>query len=495
LSRKIEQQDYIYKTTPFTHQREIFEQSRDLENFAYLMEQGTGKSKVVIDNVAYLYIKSRLDLLIVIAPNEVHYNWIANEIPAHMPDYINYKTFVWDSEKKDQKWFKDKYKKFFETDDVLKIFAINIEAIITKKGWAMLEQLANTFRCMIAVDESQTIKTPKAKRTKSALNIRKFASYRRILTGTPITQGPLDAYTQFAFLDPDILGYGSYYAFRNRYAVVVKEINRTTGAKYDLIVGYQNIEELNQLMAPHSARVLKKDCLDLPDKIYQKKYVKLSATQKSLYNQLREDLIVEFEGMELTAQIVLTKMLRLQQITGGFFPSDEEGLAPRLIEENGPRERALMELINPENGFSGKAIIWCKFTAEIVRLRQLIESTYGEGSAVSYYGATSGDDRKQALKDFQDPESKVKFFIGQPKSGGVGLTLHAATTVIYYSNDFSLNMRLQSEDRAHRIGQHHNVTYIDIIARGTLDEKVVEALRDKKNIADLITGDESLHWI
>lgn len=492
------QQDYLYKTVPFNHQRDIFEASRDLEAFAFLLEQGTGKTKIGIDTAAWLHIRGLIDIVVVLAPNGVHYNWAVNEIPDHMPDYINHTTFVWDSGKSKQAGFKKRFEEFFDATDALKIFTMNIDAIITKQGWEWILRLVTTFRCLLIVDESQGIKTPKAKRTKAVHKLRKYVPFRRLMTGTPITQGPLDIYAQFEFLDPDILGFSSFYSFRNRYAIVIEEKNHSTGKMYKQVVGYQNLEELNGIIAAHSARVLKVDCLDLPDKVYQKLYVQLSATQKALYTKLRDELLVEFEGEELTVQIVLTKMLRLQQITGGFFPSDDPDVPPRLIEQDGPREQALLDVLSPDNGYlgaTGKVIIWCRFTPEIIRLRQIIEAKLGKGSVVTYYGATSGEDRMTAVASFQDPDSPVKIFLGQARSGGTGLTLHQATTVVYYSNDFSLGTRLQSEDRAHRIGQKHTVTYIDIVARGTLDERLVKALRDKKKIADMITGDNPKEWI
>ena len=497
--REITQTDYIYKTTPFDHQDKIFRETRDLEFWALFLEQGTGKSKIIIDTAAWLYMNGKINFLLVSAPNGVHFNWIKNEIADHLPDHINYKTLIWDSEKSQTKWYGEKMKEFFESDDCLKIFVVNIDAVLTKRASAFIEKCVLSHSTLGVIDESQDIKSPSAKRTKAVHKLRRHIAYRRILTGTPITQGPLDIYSQIEFLDPDVLGFGSFYSFRNRYAIMVKEETRG-GQRYDMIVGYRNLDELYKRIQRCSTRLTKDECLDLPDKLYQKCYVDLSPAQKRLYNELRDQLIVEFEGIELTAQIALVKLLRLQQITGGFFPVEDpesyDAEPTLLIEENGPREKALIRILSdiPQDQ---KAIIWCKHTAEIKHLEKRIRAEMGKDSVVTYFGETSGEQRMSNVDGFQK-NPKVRFFVGQPKSGGTGLTLHAkgaCQTVIYFSNDYSLNNRLQSEDRAHRIGQTNNVTYIDIIARETLDERVVRALRDKKGIANLLTGDPPKNWI
>ena len=491
--REIEQTDYLYKTTPFDHQDEIFKATRDLEFWGLFLEQGTGKTKIIIDNAAWLYMNGKINFLLVIAPNGVHYNWIVNEVAAHLPDHINRATLIWNSEKSHTKKYQKEMTEFFESDDCLKIFTFNIDAVLTKRLSEFMNKCILSHTSMGVVDESQFIKSPSAKRTKVTHKLRRHLAYRRILTGTPITQGPMDVFSQIEFLDPDVLGFGSFYAFRNRYAIMQRETTRG-GQKYEMIVGYRNLPELYTRLQRCSTRLTKDECLDLPDKLYQKYYIELSKEQRKIYEELKANLIVEFQEQELTAQIVLVKLLRLQQITGGFFPVDDEGSPPILIEPDGPREKALLSIIR-EIPKDQKAIIWCRFTSEILRIVERINAECGRNSAKAFYGATSGEDRMRIVHAFQDPRSSVRFFVGQPRSGGTGLTLHAARTVIYYSNDFSLGTRLQSEDRAHRIGQHHNVTYIDLCARETLDEKIVKSLRSKKDIADLLTGDDPKNWI
>jgi SNF2 family DNA or RNA helicase len=258
-----------------------------------------------------------------------------------------------------------------------------------------------------------------------------------------------------------------------------------------VVVGYKNMDKLKKLIAPHTYRVTKDECLDLPKKLYQKEYVELTKGQRKLYNTLRDELIIEFEnGEHLTAALKITQMLRLQQIVGGYLPTDEGSIVQ--IEENNPRMKRIIEIA--EVNKKTKVIIWARFVAEIKEITKMLAKEYGKQSVVAYYGDVSDDDRSEAKRRFQN-DKECRFFVGNAQAGGRGLTLHAANIVIYYSNSFSLEQRLQSEDRAHRIGQERNVLYIDFVAPDTLDTKVVESLRGKKEIADMLTGDDIKEWL
>ena len=492
--------DFVFKHQPFAHQLEVFNTSRDKEYYALLMEMGTGKTKVTIDTAAWLYAYGKIDGMLVVAPNGVHRMW-CDQVIEHMPDYINAKA-AWYSSQPNKKEEKELCE-VLEMQHGLKIVTMNIEAFATKNGVNFARNFLNSFRSMMVIDESSTIKNPKAIRTKNLLKLSVHAKYRRILTGTPITQGPLDLFTQFSFLDSQILRCQSYFAFRNKYAIM-KEM-RTAGRSFQVVQGYQNVEELTKLIAPHSYRVTKQDCLDLPEKLYSKRYVELSVSQRKLYNQLKKEVVAEFNGMVMSAPLALTKLMRLQQIVGGFFSADiefemnEDGeLLPtateRLIEPIDSvnlRVESLIELLEETND---KSIIWARFRSELGAISKRIREVFGNESVVEYHGGVDNEHRSSHVQRFQtDPV--CRFFVGHVQAGGKGLTLHAATTVIYYSNNFSLEDRLQSEDRAHRIGQKNNVTYIDMIAPNTLDEKVVETLRAKKSVADLITMDTVKDWI
>ena len=498
--------DFVFKNKPFKHQLEVFNASRDKEAFALLMEMGTGKTFVTLNTGAWLYAQGKIDAILVVAPNGVHRMW-CDQVVEHMPDYVNAQSAWYASQptKKEE----EQLCKVLNSATGLKVVAMNIEAFATAKGVAFAKKFLLSFRSMMVIDESSTIKSPKAIRTKNLLKLSVHAAYRRILTGTPVTQGPLDLFTQFSFLDSQILRCQSFYAFRNRYAIM-REM-KTAGRSFMVVQGYTNTDELQNLIAPHSYRVTKQDCLDLPEKLYVKRYVELSASQRKLYQTLKKEVVVEFNGKTMSSPLALTKLLRLQQIVGGFFVPDSpfpdycDGFdiaeaftshsakppTPEPIDKVNPRVESLIELLEETNG---KIIIWARFRAEISVICENIKSSFGAVSFVQYHGGIANEERSEAIQRFQN-NPECRFFIGHVQAGGKGLTLHAATTVVYFSNDFSLENRLQSEDRAHRIGQKSNVTYIDFVAPNTLDEKVVKTLREKKSVADLITGDDISTWI
>jgi SNF2 family DNA or RNA helicase len=357
-----------------------------------------------------------------------------------------------------------------EYKDGLRIFSFNVEAFTSTVAQKAMMKVLKNNKVMMVVDESSKIKTPGAKRTKLITFFGRSAVCRRILTGTPVTKGPEDLFAQFKFLNPDILGFTAFYKFRARYCIMGGFENRQ-------IVAYQNIEELTDKVKQSSYRVLKKDCLDLPDKIYQRHYVSMSKAQEKLYNEIKRDFITELNGNEIQAPEAITRLLRLQQILCGWFPT-EHSIDP--IDKINLRLKGLEEVLS---NISGKVIIWARFRADL----KAIEAALGD-LAVSYHGDVTNDDREAAVYRFQNDDT-IKYFIGQPQSGGIGLTLTAADYVVYYSNSFDLEIRMQSEDRCHRIGTKNNVTYIDIEARKTIDSKIIKALREKKNLADIITKD------
>tara|TARA_R110000803_G_scaffold38137_4_gene82338 strand:+ start:57 stop:1754 length:1698 start_codon:yes stop_codon:yes gene_type:complete len=460
--------DFAFKTAPYDHQKKAFYLCRDKEAFALLMEQGTGKTKVIIDNAAYLYGRGEISALVIIAPNGVHRNWLSKEIPAHMPDWCPHDSVYYYSGITSRDT--EKIHKVMASQDRLRIFAFNCEAFVSKKAVEFMDKILLSNSSMLVVDESSRIKTPGAKRTKAITKFGKNAKYRRIMTGTPVTKGPEDIYAQFRFLDPFILGYDSYYSFRARYCVMGGYENRQ-------IVSYSHVDELTKSIEGHSFRVLKKDCLDLPEKIYQRHPVELSKKQRKLYDQMAKNFAAELDGEHLSAPEAITRLLRMQQIICGWFPTDDGGME---IDEKNTRLKALIDLLTD---IHCKVIIWARFKRDI----KAIGDALGD-AAVSYFGEVSNDDREVAVDRFQN-DPKVRYFIGQPQSGGIGLTLTAAECAIYYSNSFDLETRMQSEDRCHRIGTRNAVTYIDFESPKTIDTKIINALRDKKSLADTITKD------
>ena len=476
--------DYKFKTKPYDHQKSALEKSWYKDEFAYFMEMGTGKSKVLVDNIAVLYNKGSIDGALIIAPKGVYRNWYSQEIPNHLPSHVENKTVLWTATTSKTK--DNEYQQLFKVDYDLHILVMNVEAFSTKKGLEFATKFLNCHKTIMAVDESTTIKTPTAKRTKAICALGKLAKYRRILTGSPVTKSPLDLYTQCEFLNENLLGFTSYYTFRNRYAVM-KNAN-FGGRRVQLVGGYQRLEELSRILKPFSDRVLKENCLDLPEKTYIERQVELTDEQKKTYETMKSAALALLKGKVATAPHVLTQMMRLHQITCGHLKNDD-GTTTDL--KNG----RIDELIDLLDEVEGKVIIWANYVHDIEGLVKAISKEYGEETVVQYYGATSSDDRAKAIKSFQDPKSKVKYFIGNPQTAGYGITLTEAGTVVYFSNGYDLEKRLQSEDRAHRIGQKKSVTYVDFIAPKTVDEKIVKALRNKIDIASQVMGEELKEWI
>jgi len=475
---------YKFKTKPYAHQLKTLEMSWDKKVFAYFMEMGTGKSKVLIDNISMLYDKGKINAALIIAPKGVYKNWFDSEIPTHMPDHIEKKMVLWESNITKSK--EKELNILFGVDHDLHILIMNVEALSTKKGKDFAGKFLNCHRAMLAIDESTTIKTPSALRTKNIIDLGKHIPYKRILTGSPVTKSPLDLFTQCAFLDPWLLDHQSYYTFKTRYAVVRKIV--VNGRQIEIVVGYRNLAELSEKIKPFSYRVLKEDCLDLPPKTYMKRTIQLTEEQRKVYKQMKEMALATLNGKLITTHNVITQLMRLHQITCGHFKSDDGKI--QKISNN-----RLDELMDVLSELEGKAVIWAHYRYDIEVIVEAIKKAYGDKSVVTYYGDTSTEDRQKAIKLIQDKDSQVRFIVGTPQTGGYGITLTGASTMIYYSNGYDLEKRQQSEARIDRIGQEKNMTYIDIIAEDTVDEKIVGALRKKVNIASEIMGEELKNWI
>ena len=472
---------YKYKSKPFAHQKKALEMSWDKEVFAYFMEMGTGKSKVLIDNIAMLYNAGKINGALIVAPKGVYKNWFDQEIPNHMPDYIEKKVGLWKTDPK----AKD-LQPLFKTGAELHILIMNVEAFSTKKGVSFAEKFLNSHETLMAIDESTTIKNPGALRTKTIVSLRPLTKYRRILTGSPVTKSPLDLFTQCYFLDPYLLDQSSYYVFRTRYAVC-RKIN-VSGRQVEIVVGYRNLPELSEKLKPFSYRVLKDDCLDLPKKTFMKRTVELTAEQKKVYKQMKQEAIAFLNGKMVTSATVITQLMRLHQITCGHFKSND-GTVQDL------KNNRISELLDIIQEVEGKAVIWAHYRHDIEKIVEAISKKYGENTVVTYFGDTSTEDRQKAIKKIQDKESPVRFIVGTPQTGGYGITLTGASTMIYYSNGYDLEKRMQSEARIDRIGQEKPMTYIDIMAEDTIDDKIVKSLRNKVNIATEIMGEELKAWI
>jgi len=421
--------NYKFKTKPYAHQITALEKSWDKDEYGYFMEMGTGKSKVLIDNLAMLYDKGKVNGALIVAPKGVVGTWYNNELPMHLPDHIDKKIVLWQA--MINKTQEKKLNTLFEPGEELHILIMNVEAFSTKKGVDFARKFLSCHSTLMAIDESTTIKNPGAKRTKNILGLSKYSKYRRILTGSPVTKSPLDLYTQCQFLDPWLLGHASYYGFRTRYAIM-KNAN-FNGRSVQIVVGYHNLAKLSEKLQPFSYRVLKDDCLDLPEKTFIKRIVQLSPDQQKLYNQMKEKALAVLNDKMVSTTTVMTQLMRLQQITCGHFTADD-GSTQEI-----PNNR-IDELIDVLDEIEGKVVIWGHWQKDINQIIKAVVKEYGEKSVVDYYGLTPKNERQKNIDKFQtDPE--CRFFVGTPATGGYGITLTAASNMIYNSNGYDLDYK------------------------------------------------------
>ena len=471
---------YPYKTKPYEHQRKALEASAEKVQWAYFMEMGTGKTKVTIDNIAYLYFQRKITSALIIAPKSVYTVW-ETEIETHLPDQLKYKIYKWNIDKP-----KDYYK-LNESKD-LRIFLINVEALSTKRGFeGCVDYLTKNKLNFVVLDESTTIKNRQAKRTKNILGLRQLSHIRRILTGSPITKSPLDLFTQCQFLSPELLGFSSYLAFRNRYAEMT-DIPVGSGRFISVPKYYKRLEELEIRLQQFSTRVRKDQCLDLKPKVRQKRYIELEGESKKIYDRLRTSALAVIDDSTISFSNKLTEIVKLHQVCNGFTKDDEGKMLPL----HDQKVKALQEIIDETDG---KIIIWANYLWNIHQIIHFLKTRYGEDSTVSIFGEVTVENRKKAVERIQkDPA--CRFMVANPTTGGFGLTLTACNTVIYFSNNYNLEVRMQSEDRAHRMGQKGTVVYVDILAKNTLDEAILKSLTNKGQIAAKTLGEEDLRsWL
>jgi len=478
--------DYRFKTKPYDHQIKALEKSWAQETYGLFMEMGTGKSKVLVDNIAMLYDRGAIRAALIVAPKGVYKNWDDIEFPTHMPEHVDYTKVLWEANLTKKKQFE--LDTLFDDKGDLKILIMNVEALSTNKGVDFAHSFLNIFlgRALIGIDESTTIKNPTAKRTKNILKIGNLAKYRRILTGSPVTKSPLDLFSQCKFLDPFHLGYDSYYAFRSRYAHMLER--NFGGRKVQIVGSYRRLPELSEKLEKFSYRVLKEECLDLPPKIYMRRTVELTPEQKKVYAQMKQMALATLDGKVMSTVNVMTQLMRLHQVTCGHFKADDNSITK--LDNN--RVNALLELLEETDG---KVIIWANYREDIKNITDSLKKAYGDDSTVEYWGEVDSTLRQDNIAQFQEKNSPTRYFVGNAQTGGYGITLTAANTVVYYSNSYDLEKRLQSEDRAHRIGQTGSVTYVDLLAEKTIDEKIVKSLRSKINIANEIMGEDLKDWI
>lgn len=488
---------FEFKTSPYPHQRSIFGRSKDLQEFALLMEMGTGKSKIIIDTANYLYDRNEINGVLIIAPSGVERNWITDELPEHM-DFDPDQAHLYQAKRASTKWHQKAVLDCIHGDG-LRWLCMTYDAFPTKAGKKAAWMFLKYRRVLYVLDESTFIKDETRTRTKTILGSAPFAPYKRILSGTPITQGPFDIHSQVRFLNPDYwkqFGLQNFFAFKARFGVT-RPITRTITDKagnqkereVKIVVGYRNVEKIHDMIAPISARVLKKDVLkDLPDKVYNKLYVDLSKIQESAYEEMKQKLLLELKEGIADGILPIVRLQKLQQILSNFVSVYDEDADEDRIVTLGPDNPRLDRCIELCESFSAPAIIWSRYTYDIDRLMERL----GE-QAVRYDGQVSQDER--AANKLRFKSGDAKFFVGSPAAAARGLTLTEAQFVVYYSNSFNLEHRLQSEDRAHRSGQKNVVQYFDLLAPDTIDIHIVRNLRNKIDLARLVTGDAIKDWL
>lgn len=479
---------YAYKTAPFQHQSKVFRETANRAAFGLLWEQGCGKTKPLIDTAAYLYLNKKIRGWVIVAPNGVHRNWISDEIPTHMPDEVqrDIKYIVWDSSKSDQVGFQKQLKAVMNHEDGLAIILVCYEASITSKCKSLLKRFLDSRPCLMVLDESQKIKSADSKVKTTLVALGGHAHARRIASGTPIEK-PFDIYPQIRFLDPTFWkrkGFPTHEDFKQHFGIFVE---RSFGPRsFSQLVGYKHLEELAGYVSEISWRLTKEEAgLNIPPKIYSKRYYDLSSEQRRVYNELKDKLRTTLEnGEELEVKSAITKMLRLQQVACGYVSCEAEQPA-KPVGKDHPR----MDLVCDEilEDLNHQCIIWHRFKADIDEMCLRLGKR-----CVRYDGQVGDDDRAFHKKRFQSGD--VQFFVAS-KAASTGLTLVGAKTALYYSNSFSYIDRVQSEDRIHRIGQDVSVNYIDIIANDTIDDYIVKALRKKQDVVTTVLQDAIKPWI
>ena len=498
-----------FKFPPLDYQKIALLLGRDEDAFAYLMDQGTGKTKVTIDDACHNWREDRIDVVMVFTINSVKTNWVmfdcmkdepedVDAIENHMPPDVPYAKGVWVSQqnakiKKEWRGFEKSITEQVTKKDKLVWLAGNIESLRVARAFDFYERVIEAFqgRVMIVVDESTLIGKPGSKQTKAAMKLRALCAKARILSGTPVIKSPMKAFSQFGFLDEDILGFGSFYSFRNHFCVM-------GGYENKQILYYKNLDELNEKIASCSYRVLKKDVLDLPPQEFLKRRVEMSPEQMKAYKEMQAEFITSNEQSGVVeAKIVLEQMLRLQQITGGYLPKmdgDEVvGVVPLVKPENNPKFKECINIL--EEGGDQRAIFWTRFTHEVLDLCALLNEA--GFPSMPFYGGLSDSEKISVRKSFQR-DDKYRCVVGNPMAGGLGIDeFKVASLVGYVTNSYDTEKRVQSEDRNHRIGSeiHDKITYWDIIIPGTVDIKILQVMRNNVKISNAVTGDDWREWV
>jgi len=471
---------------PLAHQQKFLDENSRRACWALFDEQGLGKTKQIIDNAAILYSEGVIDAALVVAPNTVHRNWAVEELPKHWPANLPaLHAFAWDTDKSANKSHKEEFGELLRSKDFVWL-CMSYDSLMTDLGKKASWDLLRSRRCLYVLDESQRAKTPSAKRTQRIIASGVYAPYRRIASGTPMDL-PLDIYSQARFLDPDFwirtFGIGGFTSFKHHFAEIVK-VKTNADREFEMIKGYRNLDELEAALKTIGQRVLKADVLDLPPKVYRRVFHELTPAQRRAYEELKSEALTFLDSGDLvTAELALTRIIRMQQITSGFVVPETGKQLVRF--DPNPRAAALREILTD---LTRPSIIWGRFVEDV---RMAAEASRSAGRRPVVFDGSRPSD---SLDPFHAGDADD--FIANLESGArEGLTLVEADTVIYVSNSTKLINRRQSEDRAHRIGQTRSVNYIDLLAERTLDSGVLASLQLKGSAAGRILGDPDDAWL
>ena len=466
---------------PFPHQQEIFDQTKDTEYYALLWEMRVGKTLPMIMTGVYLHEKGLIDAMLILAPSGVHLNWSRKSIVEAVEDpYV----FEWVTGKSSQVGYRRSFDKFIDTskDKRLRFFCVNLEALASKKTLSILYNFATLLRCMLVADESDNFQNPKAKRTRSVFKIAVLCLFRRILTGTPATQGPFGLWAQFKILSVDILG-RLYVPFKQRYGIF-RRVQFGRSRSFEELVEYRDLDQLYQRIAPHSSRKTRKDVFGTEDPIYEQRYFMMNKEEERVFGSMKSELIAQLDsGMIITAQQDIVCLLRLHQISRGFV---SDGPTIHRINDSEMPSAAKM-LLDTVKQIEGKIIIWCKFKEDVnIVLETMAKAKY---EFVRYDGTVPVDERPATLDKLRD-DKDVKGLVGTRSAGGVGVDMSSAETTIGYSHTYNLGEYEQANARMQGPNQKSTALYvIDLIAADSPDERLMHLLQNKKDLAAIVTGD------
>lgn len=487
---------------PRKHQIKVLHKKYGLKSFALHHDMGTNKTRTEIDYACALRMEGKIDSMLVLVKLSGRRNWKEQLIGPMRVGKIKY-TEGWapipvDVHLPDTDKIAD-YRRWLDTKHDFKVLVVGLESLSQGRMPALvMEFLAGAGRVFCPIDEAHLIANHKSERTEQVYKIREWCEYRDTMTGTPIKTAPLDLFGQFEWLDTDIFGIGDFYAFRNRYAVVIEQKTKA-GKKYPLIVGYQNIDELTATVAPYTDEVRKSDVLELPPKNYLPRvHVQLTKEQAAIYKKIKDDgayTVTEAKG-EQVVKNVLELELRLHQVAQGFMPDYEEtayigrkgddrirrvatwhAIVP--LDRN-PKLVELVDICRADRQF----IIWCSYRAALDAVIAVLAKAYPKESCVPIHGGISETDRAIFRDQYQD--GKHKFMAGNMQTGGTSDTWTACETMIYYDNSQKMIERAQSEDRAHRDGLDHVVDYVDLVMEKTVDLTRLASIDEKMDLSEYV---------